>query len=331
MNATRKMNVAPTVEGWLLELRHHQSFQVPISDLSDPYNKAMSTFQAFTNSIIAALEQRDPDVVRLIDEDLLDKFYWGYPVFEYASFRKWVKDSMMKHPHRRLPKAHQFVTVVQLLSSDTPPPIYTTILEAIGSTADFKERVLSPENLIKDPDALYFFRNKHGIEGTDANQDVEDDKTCPVCTNDFDETSCSSQQAPCGHVLCKGCFDHWLLECKGTYSCPLCRACVVCGENDCKYHAIHRDVAPPITMPHVLDRVFPDGAGQVLHGIEPIKYRLLREVTRGHRGLLAWIEQQLRSTAIVADDPVNVRYRKDAEDILGHIKNAVHVVIDADV
>jgi hypothetical protein len=137
------------------------------------------------------------------------------------------------------------------LSGNVPPPICTTIIEALESTAEFEERVLAPENLVKDPDALYFFRNKNGIENIDADQGISGNETCSVCTNEFDEALCSSQRAPCGHVLCKGCFDHWLLDCKGTYTCPLCRACVVCGLNDCKHHTIVRDIAPPIPMPEI--------------------------------------------------------------------------------
>jgi hypothetical protein len=72
--------------------------------------------------------------------------------------------------------------------------------------------------------------------------------------------------------------------------------------------------------------MLPDMAGQVLHGLEPVQYRLLRELTRGHRGKLAWTEQQLRPTTVATEDPVYVRYRKDAEGIMGYIKKAVHNV-----
>jgi hypothetical protein len=99
------MSVDRKIEGWLFELRYRKSFQVPIIDLSDPYNKAMSTFQSFTNSIIQALLRGDAYAVSLIGGDSLDKFYDGYPAFEYESFRTWVMDTMMKHPQRRLPKA----------------------------------------------------------------------------------------------------------------------------------------------------------------------------------------------------------------------------------
>jgi hypothetical protein len=321
------MTVSPMIEAWLFELRHRKSFHVPIVDLSDPYNKAMSDFQDFTTSIIDALVRKEKDLVKLLTDNLLQEFYSGFPAFRYASFRLWVKDATMKHPHRRWPKQHQFLAVVHLLNNNRPVAIHSVVLEAIGILNNFKERILAPGNLVKDPDALYFFRNKNGIKRANSGQDNEDNSTCPICTNDFDETQFSSQRAPCGHVLCKRCLDHWLLECKGTYTCPLCRACVVCSTNDCKHHVIHRDIARPIPMPKILDRVFPDKAGQVLHGIEPEQYWKARESTRGHRGLLAYVEQKLKP-AIDAGDPVYARYVKDAEDILELVKVAVQATWD---
>jgi hypothetical protein len=79
------VNVDPTVEAWLFELNHRKSFHVAITDLSDPYNKAMSTSQAFTNSIIDGLERNDAEVVSLIDGDILKTLYSGHPTFEYES------------------------------------------------------------------------------------------------------------------------------------------------------------------------------------------------------------------------------------------------------
>jgi hypothetical protein len=108
------VNVDPTVEAWLFELNHRKSFHVAITDLSDPYNKVMSTSQAFANSIIDGLERNDAEVVSLIDGDILKTLYSGHPTFEYVSFKWWVKDSILKHPHRRWPKQAEFIKILQL-------------------------------------------------------------------------------------------------------------------------------------------------------------------------------------------------------------------------
>jgi hypothetical protein len=323
------VNVAPTVEAWLFELKHRRSFHVAITDLSDPYNKAMSTFQAFTNSIIDALERNDVEVVSLIEEGLLTSMYSNYPKFEAATFRLWVKDAMLKHPFRRWPKQTLFLEIVSLFEDAqarniSPVNIKGMVLSAYASIDD---RFLDPKKLVKDPDALYFFRNKNGIIGTESTRDSEDNKACPVCTDDFHKTFHPTQRAPCGHVICRRCFDHWLLECKRTYTCPLCRACVVCGANDCKHHTISRDVAPPISMPKLLNRVLPDAAGQELHGLLPIQYWTLREPTRGHRGLLASIEQKLESATVTDGDAVYKSYVKDAERIMEMFTAAVEIAV----
>jgi hypothetical protein len=197
---------------------------------------------------------------------------------------------------------------------------------ALVATKDFAKRVMDPGSLIKDPDALYFFRNKNGITEIESTPDSKDNGVCPVCTNNFND-SLAAQRAHCGHILCKPCLDHWLLECKRTYTCPLCRACVVCSTNNCKHHIVYRDVAPPIPMPRILDRVAPHRAGQELHGICPVQYWTLRETTRGHRASLAWIERKLESATVTQGDLVYERYVKEAEQLMEMVTIAFEAAV----
>jgi hypothetical protein len=317
------MSISPKSEAWLFELKHRKSFYDPIVDPSDPYAKAMRIFQVFTNSVINGIERKDANVLSLIDEGLLQDIYSNLPAFESSSFRLWVKDAMLKHPFRRTPKQYHFLAIVQSQNRGPPPSVKAKVLEAAMELDDWQTRVYAPANLVKDPDALYFFRNKNGIKEIDPTLGKQTDKACLICTNAFDTTLHLTQSAACGHFLCKRCFDKWLLECKGTYNCPLCRMCVVCGANDCKYHDIHQDRALPLPMRRILDHVILDKAGDVLHGIEARQYWRLREHTRKDRGMLAWIEELLASGSLEALDPVYVRLGKEAEEITARVADAV--------
>jgi hypothetical protein len=80
-------------------------------------------------------------------------------------------------------------------------------------------------------------------------------------------------------------------------------------------------------MPKLLNRVLPAAAGQELHGLLPIQYWTLRELTRGHRGLLALIEQKLESATVTDGDAVYKRYVKDAERIMEMFMAAVEIAV----
>jgi hypothetical protein len=189
--------------------------------------------------------------------------------------------------------------------------------------------VYAPEALVKDPDALYFFRSKNGIREIDAQQGSDTETTCLVCVSAFSATR-QAKAAPCGHVLCGCCFDAWLRECRGRFTCPMCRACVVCGANECKDHDIHEDHGEPMGMRELLDRAEPGRKGEVLHGIEPEVYWKLREYTRKERGMLRWIEEVLRKREMAKRDPVRVRLEKKRERIMGRLVEAVGDVISQD-
>jgi hypothetical protein len=314
------VNVDPMVQAWLFELKHRESFHVAITDLSDPYNKAMPTFQAFTTSIIDGLERGDAEVVGLIDGDNLKTLYSGHPTFEVESFRWWVKDAILKHPKRRWPKQAEFVLILQLqgvANSNIENKVHT----ALEFTKEFIERLKDPRSLVRDPDVLYFFRNKNGIVETELTPDSEDGVACPVCTADFDQTL-TTHRAPCGHIMCRPCLDRWVRECKGTYTCSMCRACLICSTNKCKHHIIHQDIAPPIPMPMILDCVAPGRVGEELHGIRPDQYWQLRELTRDVRALLAFLTRQMESATFTEGDPVFKHYVKKAEQLLGSITKA---------
>jgi hypothetical protein len=320
------MSIPPTTEAWLFELRHHKSFQSPIADLSDPHGRAMRAFQICTNSIIDGLQSRNPEIMSLVTEGFLQELYIGLPEFESTSFRHWVKDATLTHPLRRTPKQYHFLTIVQLQTRGEPLSIKAKILEAAVELEDWKTRVYAPESLVKDPDPLYYFRSKNGIREVDTalTKEGEIAQNCLVCTNEFDKTLHMPMRAPCGHIMCKRCFEKWLRQSTGTYTCPLCRACVVCGGNECTYHDVHQDRALPVSMPKILDNILPDESGQVLHGLRPERYWALRERTRKDRALLQWIEDVLTANGLREQDPVRVRLVKDADEVVARVADAVY-------
>jgi hypothetical protein len=293
-------------EDCLHVLKHYKSFNHYLSDLSDPYGRAISTFQIFTNSIIAGIERTDPNVLCLIDDYTLSDIYTGLPTFSPEVLKPWVKDAMLKHPLRRTPKQYHFLAIARVQNRGDLKTPRDIAAGAQIELDDWKARLYDPANLLKDPDALYFFRNKNGIKDIDPAQDKQNfSHECLICSNLFDKDAHQTQRAPCGHVVCRECFGKWLTECKGTYSCPLCRACVVCGVNDCPHHDVHQVRATPRPLSKILDLVLPEKVGEVLHGIKPERYWALREITRRDRVMLAWIDEVLG--VVGRWDPVRVR------------------------
>ncbi|KAF2127959.1 hypothetical protein P153DRAFT_358111 [Dothidotthia symphoricarpi CBS 119687] len=321
-----KSSVEQVVDGWLFQLEHIKTFaQLDINPV-DPYQKALSIFQDFTNSVVHALKAHNHEVIELVFEGALRNIYEGLPVFnarnEYSQFLGWVKDATLKHPFRRTAKQHQWLQIVQLQKDDNPMSIASKILYAVAEIPNWQERAYDPENLVKDPEALYFLKQKNGIK-TVATEAAGIDDNCTICTNTFNDTSYAPQRAPCGHVLCSSCFKKWLLESKGLYTCPLCRACVICGENDCKHHAVYQDQAPPVPLAYILDALLPEKAGVSLHGILPILYWELREETRHDRGTLAYIEAILGAHGHQLDDAWQALLARDVEEVRGKIKSVL--------
>ena len=97
------------------------------------------------------------------------------------------------------------------------------------------------------------------------------------------------------------------------YTCMMCRACVVCGMNDCPHHDVHQNPAPPHSLARILDLVLSSKPGEVLHGLKPKRYWVLRESTRRNRAMLAWIEEMLEVNGLRPQHPIRVQWIKDAE------------------
>jgi hypothetical protein len=297
-----------TPDAWLHELKHYKSCNDWMSDLTDPYGKAIATFQAFTCSVIDGIERKDPEVTHMIEAGTLRDICSCLPSFQSTILKPWIKDAMLKHPFRRTAKQYHFLAIVQV---QTRGDLRSPQNIAVGAKIELdgrKTRVYDPTSLVKDPDALYFFRSKNGIKEIDLSQNHANcTRECLICDNLFDEDMHLTQRAPCGHVVCSDCFGKWLKQCNATYACMMCRACVLCGNNYCPHHDVHQDRATPHSVPQIVDLVLPNKVDQVLHGIKPKRYWVLQESTRRDRAMLAWIEEILEVSGFGPQHPIRVR------------------------
>ncbi|KZM22114.1 uncharacterized protein EKO05_0003825 [Ascochyta rabiei] len=282
-----------TIEQWIYALQTRFSF-AELPDSSNPYVKAMHTFQSFTNDIASALRDNDTIDLEVIDKDMLHRIYDGLPSFyQYESFRDWVKDATLKHPHRRTLKQYQWLCIVgaqQQKPSKSKADLVHMILEAGEWPYVWARGAYDTENLLKDPESQWFFRNKNGIKAAKRNKD-DHGGSCLICANNFDAGIHLPQRAPCGHCQCRRCFQESLKYALGVYSCAFCRACLVCGGHACQHHVIPHDEAPP----HPLGEFLKAGhylcadsctVMEPLHGLTPERYWTLREFTRKNRSML---------------------------------------------
>jgi hypothetical protein len=185
---------------------------------------------------------------------------------------------------------------------------------AMAAVEEWKERVLLPENLPIDQDNNYIFQHKHGLTDVPIRPDAEaeDVDDCSVCTLPLTPLSLA-KSAPCTHILCKKCFLKWIAQSRETCTCPLCRACLICGnvEYPCKLHRLNRELARPVPLPKILDASLPDKVGEVLHGIQPEKYFVLRENTRADRARLEILSYWRSEAILQGDDAVPERLVAD--------------------
>ncbi|KAF1832591.1 hypothetical protein BDW02DRAFT_420978 [Decorospora gaudefroyi] len=322
-----------TIEALLYTLKHHYTFPQLPTETTDPYLEAMHTFQAFTTHLIATLGSPPytRDLTRVTVNGVLQDIYTGFPSFhDQDKFHVWVKDGVLKPPLRRTAKQFQFQGIVRLqkASKGTINTLMNIIFSAVVIATEWEERVCKPEDVVHDPSPLYFFTKNHAAKTISLGDGVEHEPDCPICTETFDPPVCIPQRALCGHVLCHGCFQKWLRQSSATYTCPLCRACIVCGIASCPHHTIgDTDRAPPLPLPEILNQILPETSTEVLHGIVPRRYWELREVTRKDRGTLAWIEHVLAMHNPAQDDPVRVRLTKDSVEIVESITEEVKKVV----
>jgi hypothetical protein len=315
-----------TIEDLLFELKHYRQFPAPSNNyLHNPYVHAMIKIQSFTSSVIAFLEQPGTSHHSLVS--IIQEIYNDLPSFhEILKFGKWIKDAMLKHPLQRTAKQYQWLAIVNTITElgILEGTFSQIVLTGLAAIQEWHERVLSPSNLPIDQPNTYIFTHKHGITTPPLPLHPTFDNThCPICFLLFSSDTVVPQAAPCAHILCSKCFPRWIAKATKTCTCPLCRACLVCGNATypCPWHTLREELelVPPTPLPTILDQVLVEKRGEVLHGIRPEKYFVLREATRRDRTTLKrlsrWMDIAVRQGDYAGRARVKVEYEGVAERV----------------
>ncbi|KAI8933725.1 hypothetical protein NX059_009441 [Plenodomus lindquistii] len=311
--------MSPTTTELTHELQHYRTFPGYPLDALNPFFRLMNTFQEFTNTIVSALQRDDPEVVGLLDE--ISEIYNNLPpFFNLAAFEIWVKSAELKHPFRRTAKQHQWLHIVRAQSKTTTqcPSLTTIILDAIAVPHDAQARMLNPNHLFPDPDMLWFFRTNNNLSDVNPS-DNEEQQHCAICLDPFTPTTPTPQRSTCNHTHCTSCLSTWLSHSRGTYTCPQCRACLICAQQNCTHHVITLDIAPPIPLHTILQDHWQ------LHlnltgddpDVSPEWYLATREDTRAERAQLTAVIEQLDG---FRDEEGEVQVRGLGEDERGLVR-----------
>jgi hypothetical protein len=286
--------VACTAKEWVFDLQIRYSF-AKITNPTDPYGKAMNTFQSFTDRVISFLRNNDAAGLDIIQNGALDKIYEELPPFMiHSKFHAWVKEATVKHPHRRTAKQDQWLRIVTMQEHEPSINIVAMVLEASSWPSAWEKGAYDINSLLTDPDALYFFRNNHCIKDAEGSGS-EFGESCYICANDFDAEIHVPQQAPCGHCQCRQCFQKLLSNKDPRYRCAFCRSCLLCGNQNCPHHIVEHDIAPPYPLHEYLESVHTFCKATCLNeeplcGLSPKRYWELREKTRQDRARLSMVE-----------------------------------------
>ncbi|KAF1924847.1 uncharacterized protein M421DRAFT_95180 [Didymella exigua CBS 183.55] len=221
-----------TVEDWIIHLETRCLFDHRpwMLNPSVPHYKTMQIFQAFTDRVIAALRRNDDAARALLHDDKLLNICAGLPCFDTEgqdmTFRKWIKEAILKYPHRRTPKQHLWLFIVDLQEATPTGDIVLAVQQAVDCLDPWMNSAWDTENLLVDPDDRdYFFHSEHTVEDA-VGERCEINGSCPICANDFDEGIHRPQQGRCGHVYCRQCFQntlkHAMKTAEAKYTCAFC-------------------------------------------------------------------------------------------------------------
>jgi hypothetical protein len=292
----------------------------------------MLKIETYTFAVISFLEQPGDAHHSLVPA--IQGMYDGLPSFhlhQQLKFGQWIKDAVVKHPLRQTAKQAQWLAIVDTITEVglEMSAIPQVVLAAVSARKEWTERVLLPENLPIDQEHKYIFIAKHGLTTLPLTAELEKE-TCAVCFQSFSEANVT-QAAPCTHVLCSRCFPRWIKMAVRACRCPLCRAsaCLVCGNESspCGFHTIAKEIAPPLSLPTILDRLLPDKAVEVLHDIKPLAYSELRKATRQDRTRLEsftrWMGRAVRMGDHAGRAVVEADYETVVERVRGEVLKAV--------
>lgn len=314
--------MAFNVDNLVHKLQHHNtSFSLAALDLTNPYQKTMSHIHGFTDRIIDSLKNNDANI---IDQTIrIYGLYADIPSFsniEQVSI--WIKRATLVHPLRRTALQSVWLLIASLQACTEPRHSVSDILhQAISASVGAIKRVYAEVNLQSDPDALYFHRYCNGLVTILPGNDADLDPNCTICTDPFNQNSRAPRKALCGHVHCRKCIESWLEECPDHYVCPQCRACLICGRNNCTYHPIIRDIMAPIPLLECIEDWRDDvlAPGAPLPALTPHFRLVLRERTREDRAMLRYSELQADNFAAAGQVEAWEMERRNGHELVSTI------------
>ncbi|KAJ4292573.1 hypothetical protein N0V90_009236 [Kalmusia sp. IMI 367209] len=284
-----------------------------------PVGKALQAYQNFTSCIISSLENDEETAFNLIAHEFLPGLFihpralQSQPFLNFHDMCGWIKGAMLANPQSRSVDQQQFLAVCHVQQQYPELTLLRKVRLVLSNIRCWKNETYAMANLLRDPDQLYLFRERHCL----TIAEIPPEQDCPICTEAYDahdlRTPCKGR---CKHVFCKDCAIKWLEQSKSNFRCPLCRACLVCGNDDCSFHVLNDvDLVPAVPLAYILDDVLSPSV-DILHGFELWRYHHLRETTRKSRARVALLNRLLCQHGFHSDDPVVQGYLKEKRDEL---------------
>jgi hypothetical protein len=281
--------------------------------------RAWNHFRDFTSAVIDVLENDGETASILIMHGFVDSVYLGTPRnFEL----KFITSAYLEHPFDNSPSQIQFVALAAIQSKSPELPMLEKVRFIENCLHGWKEGAYALGKVINDPSPNWLFSHGHlvrGLSPLNAQALINTDTECSICTDIFEANPSGPKypsRGPCGHIMCYECFSSWMTQAcygqwhrtipKRTFTCPMCRQCLCCGENNCEFHVLdHNERIHPVTLSAMLEQflgpyvVTMDISGvaaspqDALRDFTPEQYHALRRMTRKDRAELARVRNDL--------------------------------------
>lgn len=249
--------------------------------------------------------------------------------------RSYLHYQMLLHPYRRMPLASYMLI---LSCSSSKLRLNEMFRVASERFMEWQERVNDSDTILLDPELLpaELFEASL-VRATEPSEAV--DEACVVCGSPFEfqpceaagstpVSPCSAMRTPCNHHFCYECLRLWRLEAsKGTYRCPMCRSCLVCGKPNCTFHIVSEEHARPYPLQEFLEVHFEGVKSRPppYYGFDPIALRRIRETTRHLRVEYGYYHLRIEDPTISEKEKEHCEDRMD-KAMREIVKTIIHVL-----
>lgn len=327
---------------WVEHLKDRKSISRDDIDQDCEFCVAIGKFQDFTDTIIHSLQNRQNDAVQLVGRGFLRSIYdrGMLPnLHDFTCVHDWFEHAIMAHSDRLSFKQMQWMAILRLFPGKHGRTLLEICQSSLKSAEQMKKDAEEIESLEEDPDNLDKFRCGHALKYVGSNDPELStlEKDCQVCAEPYDKPVDADPyldppaflypsekrppiRGPCGHIMCLQCFCEWLnSSTDDRFTCPQCRACLVCRRTECPVHRIKRELQP-IPIPSLLKEVLGE-PNRPLHGFTPSAYWAIREYTRAYRSEMTMLSKILATPGARTDDLVYRKYEDRCNDLWDKIEN----------